>query len=475
MKNGERITNSLSWFMALVLTALIAGCGSGSTDTTAPTVSSTAPANAVGGVAVSADITATFSEEMDSATVSTTTFILKQGATVVPGAVSYTGTTATFNPTGNLVAGLSYVATITTGVKDMSGNAMATKKTWSFLTADASPPTVSSTDPASGATLVALNANITANFSKAMDPLTVSTTTFTLDQAGTPVAGKVTSTSTTTATFNPTANLVANTVYTATVTTGVKDLAGNAMLAINSWNFTTDPGGAVVTGTAPLDLGTAGNYAILSKTGISTIPNSLVTGNIGVSPVARTYLTGWSQTYEVTDTYATSDQVVAPGQLYASDNAVPVPANMTTAVADMETAYAAGNALPPAGGGLVTACPGAGIMSGITITTGVYTCSNAVSIPTSITLNGTATDVWVFQFAQTLTQASATQVILTGGALPQNVFWVVAGAVDIGTTALIQGVVLSATNINLQTGATVNGRLLAQTAVTLDQSTVTQP
>lgn len=468
MKNGERSKNPLSWFIAVVLTALIAGCGSGSADTTAPTVSSTAPANAAGGVAVSSNITATFSEAMDAATITTTTVTVSHGSTSVAGAVSYSGNTVTFNPTGDLLAGFSYVATITTGAKDMSGNALAVKKTWSFLTADVSPPTVSSTDPADLAPAVALGANITANFSKTMDPLTVSTTTFTLAQGVTAIPGKVTSPSMTTATFNPDAPLTDTLVYTATVTTGVKDLAGNAMAVAKIWTFTASAG-AVVTGIAPLDLGTAGNYAILSKAGVSTIPNSLVTGNIGVSPVARTYLTGWSQTYEVTDTYATSDQVVAPGKLYASDNAVPVPANMTTAIADMETAYAAGNALAAG------ACPGAGIMSGITITTGVYTCSNAVSIPTSITLNGSATDVWVFQFAQTLTQAAATQVILTGGALPQNVFWVVAGAVDVGTTALMQGVVLSATNINLQTGATVNGRLLAQTAVTLDQSTVTQP
>ncbi len=475
MKNSERIKNLLSWFMALVLVAMIAGCGSGSADTTAPSVSSTAPANAASGVAVSANITATFSEAIDATTLTTTTVTLAHGSTSVAGAVSYTGNTVTFDPTSNLVAGLSYVATITTGVKDLSGNAMAITKTWSFLTADATPPSVSSTDPASGATLIPLNANITVNFSKAMDPLTVSTTTFTLDLAGAPVAGVVTSSSTTTATFNPNSNLTAGAVYTAKITTGVKDLVGNTMSAIHSWNFTADPGGALLTGIAPLDLGTAGNYVILSKAGVSTVPSSLVTGNIGVSPVARTYLTGWSQTYEVTDTYATSGQVVAPGKLYASDNAVPVPANLTTAIGDMETAYTAGTGRALAGGGLVTACPGAGIMSGLTIVAGVYSCANAVSIPTSITLNGSATDVWVFKFAQNLTQSAATQVNLTGGALAQNVFWVVTGAVDIGTTALMQGVILTATNISLRTGATMNGRLLAQTAVTLDQNTVTQP
>jgi len=475
MKNGERIKNPLAWFIPLVLTVLVTGCGSGSTDTTAPSVGSTAPANAAAGVAVSANITATFSEEMDAATISTTTVTVVHGSTPVAGAVSYTGNTVTFNPTADLVAGFSYVATITTGAKDLSGNALAVKKTWSFLTADAAPPTVSSTVPVDLAPAVALNANITANFSKAMDPLTVSTTTFTLAQGVTPVTGKVTSASTTTATFNPDAPLTDTLVYTATVTTGVKDLAGNAMAVAKVWTFTASAG-AAVTGTAPLDLGTAGNYAILSKAGVSTIPTSLVTGNIGVSPVARTYLTGWSQTYDVTDTYATSNQVVAPGKLYASDNVGgTTTTDLGTAVLDMGTAYTAGIGMAPAGGGLITACPGVGIMSGITITSGVYTCANAVTIPTSITLNGSATDVWVFQLAQTLTQSSATQVILTGGALPQNVFWVVTGAVDIGTTALMQGVILTATNISLRTGATVNGRLLAQTAVTLDQNTVTQP
>lgn len=470
MNRFEGITRPLMWSMAVVLAVFVAGCGSSSTsDTTAPTVSSTSPANAATGIAVTANVTATFSEAMSATTINATTFTLKQGSTVVPGAVTYTGNTATFNPTSNLAAGLSYVATITTGAKDTSGNALAVKKTWSFITADSSQPTVISTVPADLAPAVALNTSVTATFSKAMDPLTINTTTFTLDQAGTPVAGKVTSPSTTTATFKPNAPLTNGLVYTATITTGVKDIAGNAMAVAKVWTFTANSG-TTLTGTAPLDLGTAGNYAILSKAGVSTVPSSLVTGNIGVSPAARTYLTGWSLITEPTDTAFTSDQVVAPGRLFAADNVGGTTStDLGTAVLDMGTAFTAGNAL--AGG----PCPGSGIMSGITITTGVYTCANAVTIPTSITLNGSATDVWVFQFAQTLTQAAATQVILTGGALPQNVFWVVTGAVDIGTTALMQGVILSATNINMQTGATVNGRLLAQTAVTLDQNTVTQP
>jgi hypothetical protein len=226
------------------------------------------------------------------------------------------------------------------------------------------------------------------------------------------------------------------------------------------------PVGSVCSGASCVALGSAANYAILAKTGVSSVPSSVVTGNIGLSPAARGFLTGWSLITEPTDTGFTSAQVV--GNLYAADNVGGTTSvSLTTAVGDMQTAYTA--AAGKAGG----SCPGVGSLGGLTIAPGVYTCANAVSIPTSVTLSGTATDVWVFQFAQGLTQAAATQVILAGGALPQNVFWQVAGAVDIGTTALMQGVILSQTAINMQAGATVNGRLLAQTAVTLNQNTVT--
>jgi hypothetical protein len=151
--------------------------------------------------------------------------------------------------------------------------------------------------------------------------------------------------------------------------------------------------------------------------------------------------------------------------------------DLTAAIADMGTAYTAAAGMAPAGGGLVTACPGAGNFGGLTIAAGVYTCTPQVLIPagTTLTLNGNATDVWVFQMAGGLSQAGATQVKLTGGALVKNIFWQSATTVSIGATALMQGVILSQTDIVIGTGATEYGRLLAQTAVTLDQSTVTWP
>ena len=98
-----------------------------------------------------------------------------------------------------------------------------------------------------------------------------------------------------------------------------------------------------------------------------------------------------------------------------------------------------------------------------------------VTIPTNFTLNGNATDVWVFQITGTLDQAAATSVLLTGGALAKNVFWQVSGAVTVGSTAHMAGIVLGQTAITFGNLSSVTGRLMAQTAVTLDATTVTQP
>jgi hypothetical protein len=164
-----------------------------------------------------------------------------QGATPVPGVVTYVGTVATFNPTSDLTPNTVVTATITTGATDLAGNALAANKTWSFTTgatADTTAPTVSSTIPADTATGVAINQNITATFSEAMDPTTITSTTFTVMQGATPVPGVVTYVGTV-ATFNPTSDLTPNTVVTATITTGVTDLAGNALAANKTWSFTT--------------------------------------------------------------------------------------------------------------------------------------------------------------------------------------------------------------------------------------------
>lgn len=210
-------------------------------DVTAPVVSSVVPANNSTAVVTSTKATVTFSEALNPSTVTAATFTLKQGSTAVPGAVSYTGTTATFTPATALSAGLIYIATITSGVKDVAGNALATPYVWSFTTAggvDVTAPTVLSVVPVNAATTAATTTKVTVTFSEAMDAATITTSAFTLKQGTTSVAGTVTY-SGTTATFTPSAALTGSTVYTATITTGAKDLAGNAIASAYSWNFTT--------------------------------------------------------------------------------------------------------------------------------------------------------------------------------------------------------------------------------------------
>lgn len=224
--------------------------------------------------------------------------------------------------------------------------------------------------------------------------------------------------------------------------------------------------GAGGNGPAAVSLGSASNYVILAKSATSNVPTSAITGNIGLSPAAASFITGLSLILPAGGASSTSSQVT--GSIFAADYAVPTPATLTTAIADMQTAYtdAAGRPTPD------HTELASGNIGGLTLPAGLYKWSNTVTIPTNVTLTGGANDVWIFQIAGGLTQASATNVVLSGGAKAQNVFWQVFGVVDIGTTAHLEGQVLSQTSITLRTGASANGRLLAQTAVTLEGNTV---
>lgn len=325
---------------------------------------------------------------------------------------------------------------------------------------------VVSTVPANAETGVFLNRKITATFSQAMDPTSINTTTFTVTQGTTSVSGAVTYAGTV-ATFTPATNLGLSLPFTATITKGAKNSAGVALAANKTWTFTT----GTVTGPMVVNLGTAKNYVILAKAGIDTVAPSVITGDIAVSPVAAapTGFTGFNPINTAALSYGTASQVT--GKLYAADYAVPTPATLTTAVSDMLTAYndAAGRVGPN-----YTEL-GAGDISGKTLAPGLYKWGTGLSINTDVTLNGGPDDVWIFQIAQGITQANGTQVTLTGGALPKNIFWQAADVVAIGTTAHFQGVILAQTSIAANTGSTIDGRLFAQTAVTLKTTTVTQP
>lgn len=220
---------------------------------------------------------------------------------------------------------------------------------------------------------------------------------------------------------------------------------------------------------APVDLGTAGNFAILTKSGVSTVPPSAITGDIGVSPIDSTSITGFSLSMDSSGQFSTTPQVT--GKVYAPDYAVPTPSNLTTAIGDMQTAYteAAGRSIPD-----FTEL-GSGEIGGQTLVPGLYKWSSDVLISSDVTLNGGPDDVWIFQIAGKITQESSTKVFLSGGAQAKNIFWQAFGNVTIGTAAHFEGIILTQTSISLMTGASMNGRLLAQTAVTLDANDVTSP
>ncbi len=432
-----------------------------------PAVLSNTPLNGATGVTAKDLISATFNLPMDPTTLNTSTFTLTSPAGPVSGNVMRgSDSMAIFTPSNPLASKTTFTATITTGAKSVSGLALGANYTWSFTTGggNVTTPMVQSTNPASGASGVPINGNVTATFSEAMDPATLTTGTFTLASGAGPVSGSV-NYANLTAVFNPTTQLAGSTLYTAKVTTGAKSAFGVALAANVIWTFTT---GTTTAPTLPVNLGTAGNFVILAKSGISTVPASAITGNIGVSPAAATFITGFALIADSSNVFSTSTQVV--GKVFAANYAPPTPSNLTTAVLDMQLAFtdAAGRA---AG---VTEL-GAGNIGGLTIAPGVYKWGSAVLIPSNVTLNGSATDIWIFQVAQNLTMSNATHVFLTGGALAKNVFWQVSGLVDVGTTAHMEGVVLCQTAIRMKTGSSANGRLLAQTAVTLDTTTVVQP
>jgi hypothetical protein len=339
---------------------------------------------------------------------------------------------------------------------------------------------VLSTSPSNGATNtptsthgnnnVVTGTAVIANFSEPMEPATIDSAlpgkllTFTLkDSDGNTIEGTVAMNATNTvATFTPTVSaLKTNEKYVAAITTAAHSAGGIAIPNSVEWSFTT--GERPLTGQGPVGLGTAGTFAILTKTGITDVYASSVTGDVGTSPITGAAL------------LLKCDEV--SGKMYTVNAAGPLPCSikdptlLTAAIGDMGFAYtdAAGRSIPD-----FTEL-GAGEIGGLTLVPGLYKWGSGVSISTDVTLSGGPNDVWIFQIASALKQASATRITLAGGAQAKNIFWQAGGVVAIGTTAHFEGVLLGKTLIAVKTGASVNGRLMAQTAVTLEQNAVTQP
>ncbi len=347
------------------------------------------------------------------------------------------------------------------------GSTMTAGSTSSMGSAgDVTPPVIVFTAPADQASNVPVNVNVSATFDEGMNASTLTNNTFLLSQGASTVAGTV-SYAGTVVTFDPTLNLLPNTQYTATVTTGATDVAGNALAAPKTWTFQTGTSSAL--GPAVVNLGTASHFVVLAKSGITTVPQSVLTGDVGVSPIDSTAMTGFSFTSDPSGTFATSTQIT--GKAFAADYASPTPSNLTVAVGNMQTAYtaAAGRPTPD----FVDLA--AGQIGGLTLVPGLYRWGTDLLITTDVTLAGGPDDVWIFQVGGGITEASGVKVLLSGGAVPKNVFWQAAGAVALDPGAHFEGILMAQTQISLATGASANGRLLSQTAVTLDHATVTQP
>eukprot|EP00979_Chaetoceros_neogracilis_P013190 scaffold3714_cov307-Chaetoceros_neogracile.AAC.1 len=211
---------------------------------------------------------------------------------------------------------------------------------------------------------------------------------------------------------------------------------------------------------------TAGKFAVLSKTGVTTTGTTGVTGAMGTSPISATAMTGFGLIMDSGNAFSTSTLV--SGNVYAADYESPTPNMLTVAVLDMQGAYvdAAGRPDPD------YADLGAGSIEGLTLDPGLYKWGTNVEFTSSLTFNGSSTDIWILQIDGDVKVGSGAIVEITGGAKAENIFWQIAGKTTLGTSSHVEGVFLCNTQIAFETGSSMNGAALAQTAVTLDAATI---
>lgn len=449
-----------------------------------PLVLATSPTSNETGVVLNKVVNATFNMPMDPTTINTTSFTLKQGTTSITGVVTYSNNTAFFTPNENLTGNTVYTATLTIEAQNIAGVALLSNYVWRFTTGAIVAPRVILTDPFSGETGVSVTKVVTATFDMAMDPLTLTTSTFTLKQGTTSILGSV-NYSGNSATFTPNNPLLANAVFTATLTTGVKNGVGIPIAANYVWTFTTiNNSNAPYLGSAA-PFGAYGGNAGITNQGINTI----IYGSIGTI-AASTLITGF---HDATAIY-TETPLNVGNVTGAISTAPPMPGTATSfaiatqALADATAAYLS---ISPASmpGGID---PGAGELGGLTLAPGIYKSnSGTFSISNGdLTLDaqGDPNAVWIFQTAAGLTvgiagPSGAKSVLLINGALPKNVFWHVGsaatingagGGIMVGTIIANSGVTFSTAGNTVQT--VLHGRALSLvSSVTMVNTTINVP
>ncbi|NLY23569.1 MAG: DUF3494 domain-containing protein [Bacteroidales bacterium] len=498
-------------------------------------VTITDPLNEAIDVPASQTVKATFNKIMNPATINNATFTLMHGTTPVLGTVSYNEYTAEFVPLTDLLLGEEYTATVTTGAVDLTGNSLAADYIWTFTTNVVVVPVlpvVTITDPIDEAVDVPLDKVVTATFSKTMDLSTINSATFTLKNGLLPVLGFIDYAGVE-GTFTPNTPLLPGTLYTATVTTGAKDLEGNALAADTVWSFTTtapvdqltvelssDPidggdtsGGGLFnagdsvtvmaeanagysfdewteegesvstsesytfvvnenrtlvanftldpvgpSGPLGIDLGSAADFAILAGAGVTnTGVTTLITGDVGSHPTAT--IAGLTSANVIGTLYTVADPIVGIAKV-----------DLTTAFNDGQSRTLDAISLP-------------GQIGGLTLAPGLYVNSSTSGIsgtgPNGIlTLDagGNPNAVWIFKMGSTLITAPGTSIVLAGGAQAKNIYWSVGTSATLGTNSSFFGNILADQSITINTGATLFGRALTRVAsVTLDTNTVTKP
>lgn len=486
-KKRQSLNISIKWLLLLLPVLYFAGCKKDNEKAgitgLCPIVIATDPVNNATGVAISKKITATFNEPMDAAFINGSTFLLMQGTNQVSGTVTYAGNTAIFTPAASLNPNMIYTGIITTGSKDKMHNAMTANYMWSFTTTSA--PTVIATDPANGATDVALNKVITATFSKKMDSTTINANSFLIMQGSNAINGIV-SYSGNTATFVPTNSFNNNTVYTATITTSGKDSSGTPLTANYTWSFSTLAASAPPPQLGNVSMfGVFGGSAGITNQGLNTIINNGGIGTTGASTLVTGFHDGMTG-----DVYTETPLNVgnSTGGIYT---AAPAPGTATSfskaqqGLADANNLY---NSISPASkpGGTD---PGAGELGGLTLAPGIYKSASGTFKITNgdLTLDGKGDPnaVWIFQTASGLTvgiagPSGARSVKLINNAQAKNVFWYVGSAATIngagggvmsGTIVASAGITFSTSGNTVQT--VLNGRALSLNAsVTMVNTTI---
>jgi len=418
----------------------------------APTVTLTSPLNNATGVALNKIVTAKFSVPMKTSTITDSTFILKQGTTIIAGTVSYVDTTASFTPTVALLPNTVYTATIRTGAKNVAGTPLASNYVWTFTTGSSTPPTVILTDPLNNATGVALTKIITATFSVPMDAATLTASTFTVKNGTTSVAGTI-SYSGSMVTFTPTANLLSDATYTATITTGAKDVAGTPLASNYVWTFST----VAHLGPIAPDLKTVARFGIIAYSTVTNNAGPSVINNLDVGIYPGTAVTGFPPA------------TVVNGAIYTSTDAAPVPAMLIQAKQDLTDAYLyAEGATAPAPATV------SGNLGGLTLAPGIWKSTSTLAINGSdLTLDaqGDVNAVWIFQIASSLVTTTGGSVVLANGAQAKNVYWQVGSSATIGDYTSFYGNILALTSITMNSNSTATGRMLVQNGAVVLTST----